>query len=157
RGENSSARANQALERWVEEVGGLLPARSRPSRDIAVRLALGHEIKTRGKVLIATEAGPKGLNLQFCDTAVNYDLPRNPERIAQRLGRYLRSGQERHVLVLNFLAKDNEAARLTLKIHGKKLDLFGTILDASDVVLHEPSEKAPDVLAGTVGAEFETS
>jgi SNF2 family DNA or RNA helicase len=47
----------------------------KPSRTVAVRLALVHEFKTRSQVFISTEAGAKGLNLQFCDTIINYDLP----------------------------------------------------------------------------------
>ena len=76
-------------------------------RDIATRLALVHEFRTRSRVFISTEAGAKGLNLQFCDTVVNYDLPWNPQRIEQRIGRCHRYGQQRDVTVINFLAKDN--------------------------------------------------
>ncbi|MBL8112019.1 MAG: hypothetical protein JNK60_03980, partial [Acidobacteria bacterium] len=157
RGENESPRARLALERWLEEEGSKLPARARPSRDVAMRLALVHEFRTRSRVFIATEAGAKGLNLQFCETIVNYDLPWNPQRIEQRIGRCHRYGQERAVTVINFLAKDNEAARLTFEILSRKLDLFGTVLDASDVVLHKPGELAPEVLAGTLGTEVESS
>ena len=89
--------------------------------DVAVRLALVHEFKTRSQVFISTEAGAKGLNLQFCDTLINYDLPWNPQRIEQRIGRCHRYGQERDVTVINFLA-DNEAQRLTFEILSRKLD-----------------------------------
>ena len=136
RGNNDSARAQQALQRWKEEVGKNLSAyASRPSPGVAIRLALIHEFKTRSRVFIATEAGAKGLNLQFCDTIINYDLPWNPQRIEQRIGRCHRYGQTRDVTVINFLAKDNEAQRLTLDILTQKLDLFGNVLDRSDVVL----------------------
>jgi hypothetical protein len=157
RGDNVSPRASQALERWWDEVGSKLPAHSRPTRDVAVRLGLVHEFKTRSRVLVSTEAGAKGLNLQFCETVVNYDLPWNPQRIEQRIGRCHRYGQERDVTVINFLARDNQAARLTFDILSRKLDLFGTVLDASDVVLHRPGEPAPEVLAGTFGVELEAS
>jgi len=157
RGDNATRRASQALERWWDEVGSRLPAHSRPTRDVAVRLALVHEFKTRSKVLVSTEAGAKGLNLQFCETVVNYDLPWNPQRIEQRIGRCHRYGQERDVTVINFLARDNQAARLTFDILSRKLDLFGTVLDASDVVLHRPGEPTPEVLTGTFGVELEAS
>src|SRR5262249_15920421 len=78
-GTNEGPRAQQALQRWTEETQPT--AAQRRSRDIAVRLALVHEFRTRSSVFIATEAGAKGLNLQFCDTVVNYDLPWNPQRI----------------------------------------------------------------------------
>jgi superfamily II DNA or RNA helicase len=156
RGTNDSARANQALERWQSEVGENLPAYQRPSRAVAVRLALVHEFKSRSQVFISTEAGAKGLNLQFCDTIINYDLPWNPQRIEQRIGRCHRYGQQHDVTVINFLASDNEAQQLTFEILSRKLDLFGRVLDASDVVLHEPSTDAPEKLTGVLGSDFET-
>jgi hypothetical protein len=156
RGTNDSPRATQALELWQEEIGAHLPPHQRPSRTVAVRLALVHEFKTRSQVFISTEAGAKGLNLQFCDTIINYDLPWNPQRIEQRIGRCHRYGQEHDVTVINFLASDNEAQRLTFEILSRKLDLFGKVLDASDVVLHEPSTDAPEKLVGVLGNDFES-
>jgi hypothetical protein len=156
RGVNDSPRASAALERWKQEVGNHLPASQRPSRSVAVRLALVHEFRMRSHVFISTEAGAKGLNLQFCDTIINYDLPWNPQRIEQRIGRCHRYSQQHDVTVINFLAKDNEAQRLTFEILSRKLDLFGKVLDASDVVLHEPSTDASETLAGALGADFES-
>ncbi len=156
RGTNDSPRALAALAQWQLEIGDHLPPDQRPSRAVAVRLALVHEFKTRSQVFISTEAGAKGLNLQFCDTIVNYDLPWNPQRIEQRIGRCHRYGQQHDVTVVNFLAADNEAQKLTFEILSRKLDLFGKVLDASDVVLHEPSTDAPEVLAGALGSDFET-
>jgi hypothetical protein len=156
RGSNDSPRARAALERWGEEVGSKLPADSRPTPDVAVRLALVHEFRQRSRVFISTEAGAKGLNLQFCDTVVNYDLPWNPQRIEQRIGRCHRYAQRRDVTVINFLASDNEAQRLTFEILSQKLDLFGTVLGATDEVLHRPGSLAPDSLASALGPDFET-
>jgi superfamily II DNA or RNA helicase len=156
RGSNDSARANQALERWQKEAGANLPPYQQPSRAVAVRLALVSEFKTRSQIFISTEAGAKGLNLQFCDTIVNYDLPWNPQRIEQRIGRCHRYGQQHDVTVINFLASDNEAQQLTFEILSEKLDLFGKVLDASDVVLHEPSTDAPEKITGVLGNDFET-
>jgi hypothetical protein len=156
RGFNDSPRAAKALARWQDEIGSTLPPYQRPSRSVAVRLALVHEFKTRSRVFISTEAGAKGLNLQFCDTIINYDLPWNPQRIEQRIGRCHRYGQEHDVTVINFLASDNEAQKLTFEILSRKLDLFGKVLDASDVVLHEPSTEAPETLAGALGSDFES-
>ena len=86
---------------------------------------------------------------------MNYDLPWNPQRIEQRIGRCHRYGQERDVTVINFLAKDNEAQRLTLDILGTKLDLFGKVLDMSDVVLQTPRGDSSDQLASALGPDFE--
>ena len=84
RGVNESARASEALRAWREEVECEIEPRLRPSPAVAVRLALVHEFRTRSKVFISSEAGAKGLNLQFCDTLVNYDLPWNPANASNR-------------------------------------------------------------------------
>jgi superfamily II DNA or RNA helicase len=155
RGTNDHGRAHQAYARWLQEEGRKLPPGSRPSREVGVRLALVHEFRTRSKVLVCTEAGAKGLNLQFCDTVINYDLPWNPQRIEQRIGRCHRYSQQRDVTVVNFLARDNEAHRLTFEILSQKLDLFGRVLDASDVVLHEPRTDTPEIVVSALSLEFE--
>jgi superfamily II DNA or RNA helicase len=156
RGVNDHARAQEALARWQREEGSRFPPGVRPSREVAMRLALVHEFRTRSKVLVCTEAGAKGLNLQFCETVINYDLPWNPQRIEQRIGRCHRYSQPRDVTVVNFIARDNEAHRLTFEILSQKLDLFGRVLDASDHVLHEPRTEAPELLVSALSAEFES-
>jgi len=156
RGVNDHERAHQAYARWRKEEGSRFPPGSRPSREVAIRLALVHEFRTRSKVLICTEAGAKGLNLQFCETVINYDLPWNPQRIEQRIGRCHRYSQQRDVTVVNFLARDNEAHRLTFEILSQKLDLFGRVLDASDTVLHEPRTDAPEIVVSALSVEFES-
>lgn len=155
RGDNETPDAERALARWEDEVGRSIPAAHRPSRDVAIRLALVYEFAQRSRVFISTEAGAKGLNLQFCDTVINYDLPWNPQRIEQRIGRVHRYGQKRGVTVVSFLAAGNDAQRLTLEIITQKLDLFGRVLDASDAVLYEPSHAAPESLVASVSVDFE--
>ncbi len=155
RGDNEGPEAERALERWEADEGHAIAPAHRPSRDVAIRLALVHEFRHRSKVFISTEAGAKGLNLQFCDTIVNYDLPWNPQRIEQRIGRVHRYGQQRGVTVISFLAAGNVAQRLTLDILTQKLDLFGKVLDASDAVLYEPSRTAPESLVASVSVDFE--
>jgi len=156
RGTNDHSRAHQAHARWLQEEGRKLPPGSQPTREVAVRLALVHEFRMRSKVLVCTEAGAKGLNLQVCETVINYDLPWNPQRIEQRIGRCHRYSQQRDVTVVNFIARDNEAHRLTFEILSQKLDLFGRVLDASDVVLHEPRTDAPEIVVSALSLEFET-
>ncbi len=156
RGFNDQARASEALAHWKEEEGARLAPGSRPSRDVAVRLALVHEFRTRSKVLVCTEAGAKGLNLQFCETVINYDLPWNPQRIEQRIGRCHRYSQQRDVTVVNFINRDNEGQRLTFEILSQKLDLFGKVLDASDTVLHEPRTDAPEIAVSALSVELES-
>ncbi len=88
---------------------------------------------------------------------MNYDLPWNPQRIEQRIGRCHRYGQQHDVTVINFLAKDNEAQRLTFEILSQKLELFGTVLDASDQVLHRAeTDSRGEVLVSVLGGEFES-
>jgi adenine-specific DNA-methyltransferase len=156
RGVNDNERAQQALARWQREEGSRFAPGARPSREVAVRLALVHEFRTHSKVLVCTEAGAKGLNLQFCETVINYDLPWNPQRIEQRIGRCHRYSQQRDVTVVNFIARDNEAHRLTFEILSQKLDLFGRVLDASDHVLHEPRTDAPELMVAALSVEFES-
>ncbi|HLJ87777.1 MAG TPA: SNF2-related protein [Candidatus Angelobacter sp.] len=156
RGVNDHERAHQAYTRWQQEEGSRFPRGTKPSREVAVRLALVHEFRTRSRVLICTEAGAKGLNLQFCDTVINYDLPWNPQRIEQRIGRCHRYSQEHDVTVVNFIARDNEAHQLTFEILSQKLDLFGKVLDASDTVLHEPRTDAPELVVSALSVELES-
>lgn len=155
RGQNTGAKAASALQRWESEVGSRMPVDAQPSRSVAVRLALVHEFATHSKVFISTEAGAKGLNLQFCDTVINYDLPWNPQRIEQRIGRCHRYGQTRDVTVINFINRDNEAQRLTFEILSRKLELFGTVLDASDAVLHQATAPTSTALVGALASDFE--
>ena len=151
RGTNDSPRALAALRAWREDRQG----DRTPSPSVAVRLALVEEFRSRSTILISSEAGAKGLNLQFCDTVVNYDLPWNPQRIEQRIGRCHRYGQQRDVTVINFIAKDNEAQRLTFDLLSTKLDLFGDVLDMSDVVLQTPRSNASEELVSALGPDFE--
>jgi hypothetical protein len=58
--------------------------------------------------------------------------------------------------VVNFIARDNEAHRLTFEILSQKLDLFGSVLDASDHVLHEPRTDAPELMVSALSVEFES-
>jgi superfamily II DNA/RNA helicase len=67
--------------------------------------------RRRPTILLATEAAAEGVNLQFCSLVVNYDLPWNPQRIEQRIGRCHRYGQKHDVVVINFLNERNEADR----------------------------------------------
>ena len=85
--------------------------------------------------MIATEAGAEGINLQFCSLVVNYDLPWNPQRIEQRIGRCHRYGQKHDVVVVNFLNRDNEADRRVFELLDQKFRLFDGVFGASDEVL----------------------
>ena len=99
------------------------------------RQALVDEFRERTQILLSTEAGAEGLNLQFCNLVVNYDLPWNPQRIEQRIGRCHRYGQQRDVLVLNFLNRQNAADARLYELLERKLHLFDGVFGASDEIL----------------------
>jgi superfamily II DNA or RNA helicase len=99
------------------------------------RQALVDEFRARTQILLMTEAGAEGLNLQFCNLVVNYDLPWNPQRIEQRIGRCHRYGQTRDVLVLNFLNRANAADARLYELLSRKLALFDGVFGSSDEVL----------------------
>jgi superfamily II DNA or RNA helicase len=99
------------------------------------RRALVEEFRNRTSILLSTEAGAEGLNLQFCNLVVNFDLPWNPQRVEQRIGRCHRYGQQRDVLVLNFLNRSNAADARLFDLLERKLNLFDGVFGASDEIL----------------------
>ena len=128
--------AERALKRWQEEVGNY--QNQKLDQSAAIRGALIHEFRTRSKILIATEAGAKGLNLQFCNCLVNYDLPWNPQRIEQRIGRVHRYGQAHDVIIINFINLANEAEARVYELLELKLQVFSETLGASDAIINKP-------------------
>jgi hypothetical protein len=99
------------------------------------RQGLVEDFRSRTQILLMTEAGAEGLNLQFCNLVVNYDLPWNPQRVEQRIGRCHRYGQQRDVLVLNFLNRSNAADARLYDLLAQKLALFDGVFGSSDEVL----------------------
>jgi superfamily II DNA or RNA helicase len=99
------------------------------------RRQLVEDFKNKTQILLSTEAGAEGLNLQFCNLVVNYDLPWNPQRVEQRIGRCHRYGQQRDVLVLNFLNRSNAADARLYELLERKLNLFDGVFGASDEIL----------------------
>jgi hypothetical protein len=114
-GTNSDARAQAVYADWLKR----------------------HEGTDRitGSVMIATEAGAEGINLQFCSLVINYDLPWNPQRIEQRIGRCHRYGQKFDVVVVNFVDRSNEADARVYELLDQKFQLFEGVFGASDEVL----------------------
>jgi len=132
-GNNSGPEANAIYQRWVEKNRD--SGRSSASRAVDVRTALIEHFRDEGAILLATEAASEGINLQFCSLVINYDLPWNPQRIEQRIGRCHRYGQKHDVVVINFLNERNEADRRVLELLGEKFNLFNGVFGASDEVL----------------------
>lgn len=107
------------------------------SKSVMLRHALIDRFRRRAKILIATEAGAEGINLQFCSLVINYDLPWNPQRIEQRIGRCHRYGQKYDVVVINFLNERNAADKRVYDLLEHKFKLFDGIFGVSDDVLGE--------------------
>ena len=132
-GTNSDEASGIIYREWLEanrnsgQVSG--------SRQIDIRAAIIDRFKNRAEVLIATEAGAEGLNLQFCSAVINFDLPWNPQRIEQRIGRCHRYGQKYDVVVINFLNERNAADRRVYELLEHKFSLFTGVFGASDDVL----------------------
>ncbi|HPS58545.1 MAG TPA: SNF2-related protein [Spirochaetota bacterium] len=92
------------------------------------------KFRESAEVLIATEAGGEGRNMQFCDVLVNYDLPWSPLKIEQRIGRIHRFGQPNDVHIYNFSTRDTVAERV-LEVLTEKLKLFEESIGTPDIML----------------------
>ena len=99
------------------------------------RAAVVDYFEHQADIMIATEAAAEGLNLQFCSLVVNYDLPWNPQRIEQRIGRCHRYGQKYDVVVVNFINTRNFADVRVFNLLSDKFHLFDDVFGASDEVL----------------------
>ena len=104
-------------------------------RSVEYKHAIVDYFHHNAKILICTDAGSEGLNLQFCNTVINYDLPWNPMKIEQRIGRCHRYGQENDVVAINLLNTQNAADKRVYDILSKKFELFEGVFGASDIAL----------------------
>lgn len=132
-GTNSGPEAKAIYDAWVaanQDTG-----RATGSRAVDSRAALIEHFRDNAPIMIATEAAAEGVNLQFCSLVINYDLPWNPQRIEQRIGRCHRYGQQHDVIVVNFLNERNEADQRVYELLNEKFNLFNGLFGASDDVL----------------------
>ena len=104
-------------------------------RSVEYKHAIVDYFRSNAKILICTDAGSEGLNLQFCNTVINYDLPWNPMKIEQRIGRCHRYGQEHDVVAINLLNTQNAADQRVYDILARKFELFEGVFGASDIAL----------------------
>ena len=132
-GANSDPQSSEIYHRWVE--ANVHTGRASGSRPVDVRTAILERFRDDAAILIATEAGAEGVNLQFCSLVINFDLPWNPQRIEQRIGRCHRYGQKFDVVVINFLNERNDADRRVYELLEQKFSLFTGVFGASDDVL----------------------
>lgn len=136
-GTNSHEESTAIYQRWLEEFKGTDRVTGSPQVDRRTAL-IDHFRKSDGtgaEIMIATEAAAEGVNLQFCALIINYDLPWNPQRVEQRIGRCHRYGQRYDVVVINFLNTRNQADQRVLELLTEKFSLFSGVFGASDEVL----------------------
>ena len=132
-GTNTDPESRKIYENWLSankdtgRISGVQPADRRN--------AILDHFRDTAEILIATESAAEGINLQFCSLIINYDLPWNPQRIEQRIGRCHRYGQEHDVVVINFLNERNDVDRRVYELLEYKFNLFDGVFGASDEVL----------------------
>lgn len=132
-GTNADAQSRAIYEAWLKRHANTDRITGSPTAD--KRQAIVDYFRDEATIMIATEAAAEGINLQFCSLVVNYDLPWNPQRIEQRIGRCHRYGQKFDVVVVNFLNKSNEADQRVYQLLDEKFRLFSGVFGASDEVL----------------------
>ena len=132
-GTNNSRDVTEIYHQWEAENKGS----SKITGNILIdkKQAIVDYFHNKAEIMIATEAGAEGINLQFCSLVVNYDMPWNPQRIEQRIGRCHRYGQKHDVVVVNFVNQSNAADRRVYELLDSKFNLFDGVFGSSDEVL----------------------
>lgn len=136
-GTNTHEESEAIYQAWMKQYKGSDRVTGSPQVDRRTAL-IDHFRKDGGtgaEIMIATEAAAEGVNLQFCALLINYDLPWNPQRVEQRIGRVHRYGQRFDVVVINFLNTRNQADQRVLELLTEKFNLFSGVFGASDEVL----------------------
>lgn len=132
-GSNSDADSKALYQAWLEKHGGTNVVSGSKTADM--KAAIVDAFRNDRSILIATESGAEGINLQFCSLLINYDLPWNPQRVEQRIGRCHRYGQKIDVTVINFLNRKNHAEARIHQLLEQKFRLFEGVFGSSDEVL----------------------
>lgn len=132
-GSNNDPDSQAIYQKWVEKYRDTDKISGSKTAD--TRAAIVDAFKDEAEIMIATEAGAEGVNLQFCSLLINYDLPWNPQRIEQRIWRCHRYGQKHDVVVINFINRRNAADARIYQLLDEKFNLFKWVFGASDEVL----------------------
>lgn len=127
-------RMSQRYIRWRLEQAGISSLGFDGSMSASRKEWMRHLFRHGAKVLVSTESGGEGLNFQFCRNVVNFDLPWNPMRMEQRIGRVHRLGQTREVHIYNMATKDTIEEYILALLH-EKLNMFHAIVGDLEVVL----------------------
>ena len=139
-GGNSDPKTQDIYNEWISKPENTVAIHN--SKSTNIRTAILDYFKNTAEIMIATEAGAEGLNIQFCSMMVNYDLPWNPQRVEQRIGRCHRFGQKNDVLVINFLNEHNQIDARVYELLGLKFKLFDDVFGSSDEVLGKLDSEA---------------
>ena len=148
-GSNNDADSKQIYQNWLKKHQGSSRISGSKSADMKAALVdkfreddvqdeqvlQRQEPRAAANIMICTEAGAEGINLQFCSLIINYDLPWNPQRVEQRIGRVHRYGQKHDVVVVNFINKGNRADERVFELLNQKFQLFEGVFGASDEIL----------------------
>ena len=127
-------RATQMYLRWYLKQHGISSVPFRGGFKRGKKDWMRELFQKHAQVLIATEAGGEGINLQFCNHIINFDLPWNPMRLEQRIGRIHRLGQEKDVMIYNFAIKGTVEEHI-LKLLYEKIHLFEKVIGELDDIL----------------------
>lgn len=127
-------RATQMYLQWYLKQNGISSVPFRGGFKRGKKDWMRELFQKHAQVLIATEAGGEGINLQFCNHIINFDLPWNPMRLEQRIGRIHRLGQEKDVMIYNF-AIQNTVEEHILKLLYEKIELFEKVIGDLDDIL----------------------
>lgn len=132
-GSNEDELSKQIYQSWLSRYQ--FTEKCSGSKSADTRQALVEYFRDHAEIMIATEAAAEGINLQFCSMVINYDLPWNPQRIEQRIGRCHRYGQKHDVVVVNFLNASNAADQRVYQLLDQKFSLFSGVFGTSDDIL----------------------
>lgn len=132
-GSNADPDSKRIHRDWLKQHEG--SGRISGAKSADMKAALVDHFRDVAEILICTEAGAEGINLQFCSLLINYDLPWNPQRVEQRIGRVHRYGQKHDVVVVNFINKGNRADERVFELLSQKFQLFEGVFGASDEIL----------------------
>lgn len=132
-GSNNDQKSKEIYEAWLEKYKDTDKVSGSKTADM--RAAIVDYFRNEAEIMIATEAGAEGINLQFCSLIINFDLPWNPQRVEQRIGRCHRYGQKYDVVVINFVNRKNAADQRVYELLDEKFNLFKGVFGASDEVL----------------------
>jgi SNF2 family DNA or RNA helicase len=127
-------RATQIYLQWYLHSNGITSVLFNGKYNKSKRDYMKHLFKERAQVLIATEAGGEGINLQFCHHVINYDLPWNPMKLEQRIGRVHRLGQEHDVHIYNLAIANTIEEKILALLH-TKIDVFEKVVGDLDAIL----------------------